>query len=239
MSALHGRDASEPGDRPGQAPPDGGPAPATTGRHARNESADLHGSAPDDSAVALLVIDMISDFGFEDGERLLAHALPAARRIAALAERARAAGVPVVYVNDNAGRWRSSLEEVWRQGAAEGSRGAEVCRLLEPRDEDYFVLKPKHSGFYGTTLELVLKKLGACRLVLTGVAGDMCVLLTAADAYLREFDLTVPADCIASLDPDENEAALRYMRRALKAGTPRSDELDLGALGERNLPRTA
>lgn len=199
-------------------------------RSARNESADMHGSAPDDCAAALLVIDMISGFEFEGGDRLLAHALPTARRIARLVARAREAGIPIVYVNDNAGRWRSSLEQVWQAATAPQCRGRKVGLLLEPRDEDYFVLKPKHSGFYGTTLDLVLTKLGATRLVLTGIAGDACVLMTAGDAYLREYDLYVPQDCCASQDRRENRLALRYMSRVFRADTTPSDRLDLGAL---------
>ena len=199
-------------------------------RRAFNESSDLHGNAPDDCAAALLIIDMISDFEFVDGDRLFAHALPAARRIAALTQGARAAGIPVVYVNDNAGRWRSSLEQVWHKATAQGCRGRPIGRLLEPRDEDYFVLKPKHSGFFGTTLDLVLAKLGAARLILTGVAGDACVTMTAVEAYLREFDLYVPADCVASIEPRHNRAALRYVQRVLKACIEPSRALDLAAL---------
>ena len=199
-------------------------------RQSRNESSDLHGSAPDDCAAALLIIDMISDFEFESGERLLGYALPAAERIASLAKRAHAAGVPVVYVNDNAGRWRSSLQEVWQNATSEGCRGRSIGVLLEPSDTDYFVLKPKHSGFFGTTLEILLAKLDATRLILTGVAGDACVLMTAVDAYLREYDLFVPSDCIASQDPDENAAALRYMARVVKADTAASTSLDLQAM---------
>jgi nicotinamidase-related amidase len=190
----------------------------------------LHGSAPDDCAAVLLVIDMISDFQFDRGDKLFASALPAAERIASLAERARGIGIPVVYVNDNAGRWRSSLQEVWQNAASDGCRGRPISLLLEPTDTDYFVLKPKHSGFFGTTLEILLAKLGATRLILTGVAGDACVLMTAVDAYLREYDLFVPSDCIASQDPDENAAALRYMARVVKADTSASTSLDLQAM---------
>ena len=200
------------------------------GRRARNESDDLHGMAPDDCAAALLVIDMISDFEYEGGERLVEQARPAAQRIAALTGRARAARIPVVYVNDNAGRWRSSLEQVWQAATAEGCRGRPVCELLAPAEEDYFVLKPKHSGFYGTTLDLVLNKLGATRLILTGVAGDACVTMTAMDAYLREFDLYVPADCCASQDPQDNRLSLDWMGRVLKANTTPSESLYVAAL---------
>src|SRR6478672_8464621 len=83
---------------------------ATTTMPAKNQ--DLHGNAPDSSSVALLVIDMINDLEWEGGEALLPHAVAAARRIATLKSRARSAGVPVVYANDNFGRWRSDFREV-------------------------------------------------------------------------------------------------------------------------------
>jgi nicotinamidase-related amidase len=101
----------------------------------------------------------------------------------------------------------------------EDCRGKQVTRLLHPEDDDYFVLKPKHSGFYATPLELLLNVLEARRVIITGVAGNNCVLYTAADAYMRNFDLAVPADCILSIDPDSNRAALDQMSETLKADT--------------------
>lgn len=196
-----------------------------------NESRDLHGMVPDEHPVALLVIDMISDFDFPGGDRLLTHALPAARRIAALKACLAARGVPTVYVNDNFGRWRSSFPELLAHCLDDARPGAEVVRLLAPAPDDYFVLKPKHSGFFGTTLEIVLDALGARRLVLTGMAGDACVQFTAADAYLREYELWVPADCVASQDAACNDQALAWMGRVLKARTAPARDIDEAFLG--------
>src|SRR4051812_27579307 len=121
---------------------------------------DLHGSAPDKSAVALLLIDVVNDLDFPEADQLLRHALPMARRIAALKQKARRAGVPVVYVNDNFGRWRSDLNAQVRHCTADGCRGKPVVDLLRPEADDYFVLKPKHSGFFSTTLDTLLEYLG-------------------------------------------------------------------------------
>jgi isochorismate hydrolase len=112
----------------------------------------------------------------------------------------------------------------------DGVRGEPLALLLEPDHDDYFVLKPKHSAFFETTLETLLRHLGAKRLVLTGITGDICVLLTASDAYMRDYQIHVPADCIASVDASDNQSALEYMARVLKADICTADELDLAAL---------
>lgn len=187
----------------------------------------LHGSAPDSAELALLLIDVINDFEFPEGAQLLRVALPAARRIAALRERAHRAKIPVIYVNDNFGRWRSDFNQVVRRCLEEPVRGSEIARLLAPDEDDYSVLKPKHSGFYSTTLELLLEHLGARTLILTGFAGNLCVLYTANDAYLRDYELKVPADCTASNTAKDNRAALQHMKRFLRADIRPSSRLRL------------
>jgi nicotinamidase-related amidase len=124
---------------------------------------------------------------------------------------------PVVYVNDNFGKWQSDFRRLVARCLDEQCLGREVARILLPEDDDYFVLKPKHSGFYATPLELLLRYLQADRIVITGIAGDNCVLFTAADGYMREFEVAVPADCVVSSNADSNRAALEHMRLALKA----------------------
>lgn len=193
-------------------------------------SPDLHGSAPDKSPVALLLIDVINDLDFDGGEELLEHARLAAERIESLKHRARAAGVPVVYVNDNFGQWRSDFAATVAHCLDDGVRGEPIARPLKPNVDDYFVLKPKNSGFYETTLELLLKHLSAKTLVLTGLAGDNCVLFTAQDAYLRDYRLFIPRDAVASESREANDAALRLMERTFKADTRPAEEIDFEAL---------
>lgn len=188
---------------------------------------DLHGNAPDKAHAALLLVDVINDLEFEDGDRLLEHALPAARRIAELKARARAGGFPVVYANDNFGRWRSDLHDVVDHCLNDGVRGQPIVELLRPGEEDYFVLKPKHSAFFATTLGLLLKYLEVDTIVLCGFSGDVCVLLTAADGYMRDYHLCVPGDCIASINPRENARVLAYMERNLEADTRPSARIDV------------
>src|ERR1043166_6269978 len=160
---------------------------------------DLHGNAPDNSPVALLLIDVINDFEFDEGaDDLLKFALPAAKRIAALKQRASEAGIPAIYVNDNFGKWRSDFRAQVAHCINDDTRGRPIAELLKPLTEDYFVLKPKQSGFYSTTLDLLLQHLGARTLILTGFSTDICVLFTASDAHLRDYRLIVPRDCVRS-----------------------------------------
>jgi nicotinamidase-related amidase len=193
----------------------------------KEKSPDLHGNAPDNSPVTLLLIDVINDFEFDEGaEDLFKHALPAAKKIASLKARAREAGIPTIYVNDNFGKWRSDLHKLVSHCIDDDTRGRPIAELLKPTDEDYFVLKPKQSGFYSTTLDLLLQYLGAQTLILAGFATDICVLLTASDAHLRDYHLLVPGDCAAAQDEREHERALKYMQRVLNADIGSSYEIN-------------
>ncbi len=191
---------------------------------------DLNGSAPDLHPLALLLIDVINHFEFPRGEELFSRALPMAPRIAELKERARSAGVPVIYVNDNFGRWRSNFQKLLEHCLHEGVRGRPFVEQLAPDDRDYFILKPKLSGFYQTPLELLLKHLGSERLILTGVSSNSCVLFTANDAYLRDLQIHVPQDCVASCTDDEQDFALSQMKSVLKADLTCSSDIDFDRL---------
>jgi len=189
---------------------------------------DLHGSAPDCSPVALLVIDAINDFAYPEGGGVLAAALPMARCIRRLKQRARPVGISTVYVNDNFGRWRSDFRTL--VAGCLRSRGRAVARLLRPDPNDYFVLKPKHSGFFSTPLELLLEHLGARTLILTGLLADSCILFTAQDAYMRGYDLVIPPDCIAARSPADHRRTLSQLRRTLQADVRASPALDVKTL---------
>jgi nicotinamidase-related amidase len=195
---------------------------------AKNE--DLHGNVPDKSNVALLLIDVINDLEFESGNELLRQALPMAERLAALKRRAKEAGVPVIYVNDNFGKWQSDFKRILEHCLKDDVRGRPVAELLRPEEDDYFVLKPKHSGFFSTTLDILLNYLEARTLILTGLTGDICVLFTAHDAYMRDFNLVIPSDCVASNDPSENEYTLRKMADLMDADTRPAAEVDFERL---------
>ena len=182
--------------------------------------------APDRAETALLLIDVINDLEFDDGEKLLGQALPMAVSLAALKRRAKVAGIPVIYVNDNFGRWRSDFSKLVRHCLEQNVRGRPVVAQLTTDEDDYFILKPKHSAFFQTNLEILLDYLGATTLILTGMAADICVLFTANDAYMRDFQIAIPSDCVASEEAKLNRQALMLMQRVLKVDTTPSTELE-------------
>jgi nicotinamidase-related amidase len=183
----------------------------------------------------------VNDLQFEGGADLLAQALPMARRLAALKRRAKAVGIPAVYVNDNFGRWQSDFARLIRHCLGRGVRGRPVVQQLRPGPDDYFVLKPKHSGFFSTALDTLLAYLRVETLVLTGLTTESCVLFTAADAHMRDFRVVVPADCVASARPAVGQRALDHLRHVLRADVATSTTLRLDVLaagGRTSAPRS-
>ena len=196
------------------------------------KNGDLHGSVPDQCPLALILIDVINDMEFDSGEALFRNALPAAKSLARLRRRAKDAGVPVIYVNDNFGKWRSDFRQQLGHLLEDGVRGEPLAQLLRPDEQDYFVLKPKHSGFYDTQLDLLIDYLQVKTVILAGFATDMCVLFTASDAYLRDLEIIVPPDCSASATMEHHQTALDHMSRALHVKTIASTEIDFTELIE-------
>lgn len=175
----------------------------------------VHGLLPDHSPAALLILDMLSDFEFPDGKLVARAARRIAPGIARLKARASKAGIACLYVNDNPGRWRSDSHALIEHCRSERSRGRVIVEALLPTAQDYFILKPRHSAFYATPLEVLLQHLGTKRLILTGVSSHQCVLFTANDAHLRNYELVVPSDCIAGPTQRESRFALRYFESVL------------------------
>jgi len=186
------------------------------------------------AGTALLLIDVINDLAFPGSEVLVAQAEPMALRLAVLKRRAAAAGVPVIYVNDNFGQWRSDFRKTVAHCTARSSPGRRLSQRLRPTARDYFVLKPKHSGFFDTTLDTLLG-LGARRVILTGIAGNICVLFTANDAYMRELKIFAPADCIVSNTEQDNQNALRQIHTVLKGNVTPSERLTFQGRRVRNV----
>ena len=191
---------------------------------------DAQGIAEHRSKAALLLIDVINDFEFEGGEKLARAANKIAKNIAALKRRGKAAGIPVIYLNDNFGKWQSDFRKLVEHCVNKESRGRSIVERLLPEPDDYFVLKPKNSGFYSTALELLLRYLEARTLILCGLTADNCVLFTAVDAHMRDYDLIIPSDCVASQSPGRNTQALDLIRRVLDAEITTSRNLDLEEL---------
>ena len=177
------------------------------------------------TGVAVLVLDLITDFEFEDGDKLLRNTLPIAENLSALKSRANQAGAPVIYVNDNFGKWQEDFKTMAEHFLRDEAKGKKVVRLLQPSPDDYYVLKPHRSAFYSTTLEILLRELQVTKLIVTGVTTDICVLFTANDAYMRGFELFIPSDCVAAVESTHSKRTLEFMERVLKADTRPSNKI--------------
>ncbi|MFN8389386.1 MAG: isochorismatase family cysteine hydrolase [Bdellovibrionota bacterium] len=185
----------------------------------------LDSKPPERSRVVLLLIDIINDFDFPGSAAIRKRAALMAPRLLQLKQKARAHGYAVVYVNDNFGRWRSNFNEQVDHCLESKARSRTLVEMLRPEPDDYFVLKPAHSGFYASALDLLLEHVGAETLILAGVATNICVLFTASDAYMRGYQLFVPSDCVAANSERLSKGALRQMKTVLKANTGSSRTL--------------
>lgn len=192
---------------------------------ADTEAAEIEHPAP--GGAALLIIDLINDMDFKGAEDLKRDAEAAVRATVELREAADRLRLPVVYVNDNFGQWHSERSRLIEHCLGPDAPGRELVKLIEPRSEDYFVIKPQFSGFYATNLPVLLPKLGANRVILTGVAADICVLFTAADAHMREYGLWVPRNTTASESRQRTDWAIEIMRTSMDAETRPTTELKL------------
>ena len=171
---------------------------------------------------ALLIIDMINQFDFDDAASARQQLFDVVPRIKALREAADRAQSPVIYINDNFGEWHSERSRL----IARLEDLEEIAPIL-PRPSDYFVIKPQFSGFYATNLPVLLPKLGVDRLVLSGVATEMCVFVTAADAHMRDYRLWVPGDAVVSVWPSHGRAALEIMQHSMGAQIAPSTDQDV------------
>ena len=175
--------------------------------------------------VCLLIIDMINELKFDGANDLFPQIHQTASTISKLKGRLKAAQLPIVYVNDNFGRWKADFKRLVSRCLEEDCKAKTVVELLIPEQDDYFVLKPKHSGFYATPLDLLLQHLDVHRLIVTGLLGNNCVLYTAADAYMRGYEIVVPSDCVVSLNQEANRVALEQMQATLNAVISVSDKV--------------
>lgn len=173
---------------------------------------------------ALLILDMVNCFDFEGAEELERHAIAAAQRIDQLRRQFRERGWPIVYVNDNFGEWHSEASKLVARALEKDNP---VTQLLVPKHDDYFIIKPQFSGFYATNLPVLLPQLGVSKLVLSGVATDICVLFTAADAHMREYDLWVPEDAVAAENEERGRWALEIMAQSMGAETAETSQMSL------------
>ncbi|GAA0649955.1 cysteine hydrolase [Streptomyces thermocarboxydovorans] len=172
---------------------------------------------------ALIVIDMINTYDHKDAELLIPSAEPVVPVIADLLKRARRRDVPVIYVNDNFGEWRSHHGELLEK-ALSGPH-ARLVGPLRPDDSSLFVVKARHSIFFETPLNYLLSQQGIDRLVLCGQVTEQCILYSSLDAHIRHYQVVVPRDAVAHIHADLADAALRMMERNMGAKVCESGEL--------------
>lgn len=158
---------------------------------------------------ALIIVDIINDFQFDMGDVLSKKTRNITEHLLALKEHAAKMKWPIIYINDHFGIWQADIAAIIKK--CKNGRSAYIIDRLAPNDSDYFLIKPKHSAFYGTALETLLHELHVDHLIITGIAGNICVLFTANDAYMREYEITIPRDCIASNNEKDNKYALTMM----------------------------
>lgn len=172
-----------------------------------------------ESRQVLLLVDFINPLDFPGAEKLAQPAVAAARAAAELKSRLERQGVATIYANDNYGVWQSDFHSLVSSCLGMEGPGGEVARLLYPQARDITILKPRHSAFFGSPLELLLDEMKAQDLVICGLATDICVQLTAMDAFLREYTIWVPSDCTAAESPQAWKAAMTYMAQVLRCDT--------------------
>ncbi|RZI76706.1 MAG: cysteine hydrolase [Pseudomonas sp.] len=173
---------------------------------------------------ALLIIDMVNCFDFPGAEAVQPKALRAGDAILELRDELEGRGWPTIYVNDNFGEWHSERSRLVEKALSHDNPVAEKIR---PREEDFFIIKPQFSGFYATNLPVLLPKLGVTRLILTGIATDICVLFTAADAHMRDYRIWVPENAVAAQTDDHGKWALSIMEKSMSVQTASTDKLSL------------
>lgn len=161
------------------------------------------------SRTALVVVDMVNAYDHPDADRLVESVEDTLPRMVELVRRAREEGVPVVYVNDNFGSWRSNRDDLVAS-VLDGPH-ARLVEPIRPDDDALFVVKVRHSIFFQTPLDYLLAQEGVDRLVLVGQVTEQCVLYSALDAHIRHLEVCVPRDAVAHIHPDLADAAMRMM----------------------------
>jgi nicotinamidase-related amidase len=164
---------------------------------------------------ALLVIDMLNPYEHDDAELLSGNVERVVEPIAALVAAAPERDMDLVYVNDNHGDWRHSRQELVDKALA-GAR-PDLIEPIVPPDDCAFVVKARHTVFYGTPLEYLLWQRDVGHLILTGQVTEQCILYSALDAYVRHLEVTVPRDAVAHIHEDLAGAALEMMERNMGA----------------------
>lgn len=163
----------------------------------------------------VIFVDLINDFNFPGGDKLLRNTKAILPHLEKLKKDAKKNNIPIIYVNDHYGLWQADFHKIIRQCTNQFSK--DIINTIKPDDDDYFLIKPQHSAFFQTPLQSLLTDLNRSRLIISGIAGDICILFTAKDAYMYQMDLHIPSNCMASEEKNTNDYALYLMNSVMKA----------------------
>src|SRR5699024_9495607 len=164
---------------------------------------------------AVVFVDLINDFNFPGGDKLLKNTKEILPNIIKLKQYAMANDLPVIYVNDHYGLWQADFNKIIDHCTNKNSE--ETIEKIKPTADDYFLIKPQHSAFFQTPLHALLTDMDKDHLILAGIAGDICILFTAKDAYMYQMKLHIPRNCMASEEKEYNDYALNPMQSVMKA----------------------
>jgi len=164
---------------------------------------------------AVLFIDVINHFDFNGGHKLIKHTKDILPNMITLRNYAKKNNLPLIYINDHYRLWQADFNKIIEH--CKNERSEEVIEALKPDEDDYFLIKPMHSAFFQTPLQSLLTELNCDHLLISGVAGDICILFTAKDAYMYDFKMHIPSNCMASEEKDGNDYALYLMNSVMKA----------------------
>jgi nicotinamidase-related amidase len=168
------------------------------------------------SDVAVLVIDMLNTYEHEDAEALVPNVADIIAPLTGLVATARDRDdVDLIYVNDNYGNFTADFDDIV-DAALHGER-PDLVEPIAPDENCLRLLKVRHSAFYASSLDYLLRRREARRLILTGQVTEQCILYTALDAYVRHFEIVVPSDAVAHIDPELSDAALTMMHKNMHA----------------------
>ncbi|BAC11981.1 isochorismatase family cysteine hydrolase [Oceanobacillus iheyensis] len=164
---------------------------------------------------AVVFVDLINDFQFDGGDDLLHHTKQILPNVIKLRSFAKENNLPIIYVNDHYGLWQADFNKVIDYCTNEKSK--EIIDKIKPDEDDYFLIKPQHSAFFQTPLHSLLIELERNHVILAGIAGDICILFSAKDAYMYKIDMSIPKNCMASEQEENNNYALYLMESVMDA----------------------
>ena len=173
---------------------------------------------------ALIIVDMQNMWVHPQGNRYLPTSEDIIPRIQGLLDSCHRAKVPVIYLYTTKRKdladvgifgdvkpGTHNVEDPWTN--VEGEIGGEILDSLKPADTDIVIKKFRYSGFYGTQLENVLRRLNRDVIAITGVATSVCCDATAKDGAMRDFKVLFLSDANATFSEEDQDYTLKNFEK--------------------------